>query len=92
MLPFGLQSAPKIVTDAMEWSLWQRSVENVNYHLDDFITMGPPDSTARACALASLCTDLGVPLAIDKLEGPSSHIAFWAMRLTPKPGFCPASR
>lgn len=46
-LPFGLRSAPKTFTavaDALQWVMHQNGVTVVDHYLDDFITMGPPDS------------------------------------------------
>ena len=76
MLPFGLRSAPKIFTavaDALEWIIRQNGVTLVDHYLDDFITMGPPGS--ETCGqnldrILAVCRELGVPLAMDKLEGP----------------------
>ena len=75
MLPFGLHSAPIIFTavaNAMEWMFRQQGVSTIDHYLDDFIIVGPPRS--RVCGRAldlilGMCEDLGVPLALDKLEG-----------------------
>ena len=83
MLPFGLRSAPKIFTavaDAIEWVIRQRGVANIDHYLDDFVTMGPPDSEACARALDLIvrtCEELGVPLAAEKMEGPASRLIFF---------------
>ena len=48
MLLFSLRSAPKIFTavaDALEWIILQRGITAVDHYLDDFVTMGPPNST-----------------------------------------------
>ena len=42
MLPFGLHSAPKIFTDALNWILCRASIGHVFHYLDDFIILGPP--------------------------------------------------
>ena len=82
MLPFGLRSAPKIfsaVADALEWCVGQRGVEYIFHYLDDFLTMGPPDSSMcedNLRTLERLCEHLGVPLASDKREGPSPVLVF----------------
>ena len=78
-IPFGLHSAPKlfnVLNDLLAWSMENVGVAGVSYliyYLDDYLTMGPPHS--KVCqqnmdTFISLCTELGVPLAPDKLEGP----------------------
>ena len=47
--------------------------------MDDYLTMGPPASTVcqhNVDTLVSLCANLGVPIATDKLEGPSTSLSF----------------
>ena len=82
MLPFGLRSAPKIfnaVADALEWCITKAGVQVLYHYLDDFVVLGPPGS--EECAehlqiLKRVCNDLGVPLAPEKQEGPSTCITF----------------
>ena len=80
MLPFGLRSAPKIfnaLADALEWCVASRGVVNIFHYLDDFAVVGPPDSESchqDLITLKQVCTELGIPLAIDKEEGPSTTI------------------
>ena len=87
MLPFGLRSAPKIFTavaDALEWCIHQRGVDGIFHYLDDFLVMGPPDSDTCKCSLDLLiseCHSLGVPLAPEKLEGPSSVLIFLGIEI-----------
>ena len=82
MLPFGLQSAPKIfnaVADALEWCVKQEGVEFLFHYLDDFAVVGPPNSRACHHALDTLkiiCAELGVPLAPEKQAGPSAITTF----------------
>ena len=81
-LPFGLWSAPKIFTaiaDALEWCMAKEGVQAVYHYLDDFIVLGPPRSevcTENLQILHKVCNDLGVPLAPEKQEGPSTIITF----------------
>ena len=45
VLPFGLQSAPKIfnaVADALEWIVRHRGAGEIDHYLDDFIYYRPP--------------------------------------------------
>ena len=46
--------------------------------------MGQTDSTGchnHLTTIKEVCQDLGIPLAIEKLEGPSQHITFLGMTL-----------
>ena len=80
MLPFGLRSAPKIFTalaDALEWCVTQQGVRYVFHYLDDFVVLGPPGTVICANSLEMLervCTQLGVPLAPEKKDGPASRL------------------
>ena len=66
LLPFGLQSAPKIFTtvaDALEWVIKQWGVAQVYHYLDDFITLGEPgkDICARNLRIIpQICEELGL--------------------------------
>ena len=82
MLPFGLRSAPKIfnaLADALEWCISKEGVEWIFHYLDDFTVLGGPG--AEQCAqslhiLQTVCRELGVPLAPEKQEGPSTTLEF----------------
>ena len=54
-------------------------------YLDDLLmTMGQVDSTAyhnHLTTIKEVCQDLGIPLAIEKLEGPSQCITFLGITL-----------
>ena len=75
-LPFGLHSVPKlfnILADLLEWILWHHGVSL--HYLDDYLTKGPPNT--QVChqnfrLLIELCAVLGIPLALEKLKGPST--------------------
>ena len=75
-LPFGLRSAPKIFTavaDGLEWVVRKKGVGLIEHYLDDFIVMGGPDSATCSQSLDTLtstCTELGIPPARHKQEGP----------------------
>ena len=87
MLPFGLRSAPKIFTavaDALEWIVRRKGVQHIDHYLDDFIILGPRGALDCAQALDTVlraCTDLGVPLAMEKLEGPTECLTFLGIEL-----------
>ena len=86
-LPVGLRSAPKIVcalSDALEYILLQAGISSCLHYIDDFLTLGAPDS--QECAhnlrvLTDICKVLGIPLAIEKIEGPSVCIIFLGIEL-----------
>ena len=49
------------------------------YYLDDFVTIGRPDSEEchlHLQALCEVCQRLGIPLAGEKVEGPSTCLTF----------------
>ncbi len=79
-LPFGLRSAPKIfcaVSDALEWILLQAGISSCLHYIDDFLTLGAPDSPECERNLQTeTCRLLGIPLAIEKIEGPIRRIIF----------------
>ena len=82
MLPFGLRSAPKIFTavaDALEWCITKKGAKQLFHYLDDFAIIGPAESDECQRSLDTLiqtCTELGVPLAKDKQEGPTCVVTF----------------
>lgn len=74
MLPFGLRSAPKNFT-AM--CIRQREVCFIAHYLDDFMTFGPPGSSEcqrNVQVILDTCKELGVPLADEKQEGPTTKL------------------
>ena len=81
ILPFGLQSAPLILTalaDALQWIMTNRGVSPVFNYLDDFITLGAPLSPQcqiNLDGISQTCDDTGTPLEEEKCEGlpQSSH-------------------
>ena len=87
-LPFGLRSAPYIfnsVADMVEWILLNNyNIPALVHYLDDFITVGPPDSPichqSLATALA-VCKRLGLPLHPKKCEGPASALTILGIHL-----------
>ena len=86
-LPFGLRSAPKlfnILADLLSWISQQRGVTFVMHYLDDFLLIGPPSSPICQHNLdifTQTCADLGVPLASEKVEGPSTQLTFLGILL-----------
>ena len=81
-LPFGLRSAPKlfnILADLLEWILQQQGVSSCIHYLDDFLTIGPPESFScqrNLDTIKHVSEWLGIPLALEKVEGPSTSLKF----------------
>ena len=81
-LPFGLRSAPKlfnILAEFLAWIVRQSNVSFLIHYLDDFLTMGPPSSPVCQHNLDTIiqtCDYLGVPLALEKVEGPLTTLPF----------------
>ena len=86
-LPFGLRSAPKFFTalaDALQWCFQQSGVTWVGHYLDDFITVGPPDSPEcqhNLNTMLALCQRLGDPSAPSKCAGPATKMVFLGFEL-----------
>ena len=86
-LPFGLRSAPKIfnaLADAIEWVLCARGVKYVRHYLDDFILLGPAGTnlcTRDVEMVLDTFQELGVPVAENKLVGPSTCITFLGIEI-----------
>ena len=86
-LPFGLRSAPLIFTalaDGLQWVLEQRGVSYIAHYLDDFITIGPPNSNQcfrNLHIITETCRELGIPLAPHKLVGPTTCIVFLGIEI-----------
>ena len=82
VLPFGLRSAPKVfnaIADALEWIMWRKGIDHSLHYLDDFLFIGKPQSGECEVALQvalSVCTELGVPIASDKVVGPHTELEF----------------
>ena len=87
VLPFGLRSAPLIFTglaDALQWIMEKNGVRNVFHYLDDFITLGPagaPTCQKNLEGIIRICEQTGVPLDVEKSEGPSPVLTFLGMEL-----------
>ena len=83
-LPFRLRSAPKllnVLADLLSWILTQK---RISHYLDDFLLLGPPGSSACANNLAAIKevrSTPGIPLALEKVEGPSHSLTFLGITL-----------
>ncbi len=82
VLPFGLRSAPNIfsaLADGLIWIMHSKGVDPSIHYLDDFLLLGPPGSLACKEALSKtlkMCCELGVPVAEERTEGPSTALTF----------------
>ena len=88
VLPFGLRSAPFIITsitDLVEWILvHNHGMDFLHHYLDDFFTLVPPLSQMCHYYLRTyvhLCQRLGLPLYPDKLEGPATCLTILGIEL-----------
>ena len=81
-LPFGLRSAPKlfnILADLLSSIVEQHGVFLSLHYLDDFLTMGLASSTLyqeNLDTFQQVCEELGIPLATEKINGPSTSLTF----------------
>ena len=81
-LPFGLRSAPKlfnILADLLQWIAQVEGTSCIMHYLDDFLLLGPPESEVCQNSLdiiQRICKDLGVPLALEKVDGPTPTLSF----------------
>ena len=86
-LPFGLRSAPKIfnaVADALQWMAEQHGIHDIWHYQDDYITCGARDSGEcgfNLQMLLDICRHLGIPLAEEKIEGPTTCLTFLGIEL-----------
>eukprot|EP00111_Clytia_hemisphaerica_P014519 TCONS_00042745-protein len=86
-LPFGLRSSPLIFNtfaDALTWILVHKfHISAIIHYLDDFFVCAPTKQgcQAKVNAILSLFRFLGVPVADDKLEGPSQCLVFLGIEI-----------
>ena len=87
VLPFGLRSAPFIfncLAEAVEWLARDGGVSHVHHYLDNFFVAGSPSSnecSQHLATITSLCGTLGIPLAEDKLAGPTTCLEYLGILL-----------
>ena len=86
-LPFGLRSAPLLFTalgDAIQWVAEAKGVSWLGHYIDDFVTVGEPNSgtcSENLDILKGVCKAAGMPLEEEKEEGPSTAITFLGLEL-----------
>ena len=68
-----------ILADLLSWAAQKAGVLYLIHYLHDYLTTGSPLFHVCQCDVdifTSLCKDLGVPLATDKLEGLTTSLFF----------------
>ena len=81
-LPFGLRSAPRlfnVLADLLSWITRLRGVSFSIHYLDNYLTVGPASSPTCQRNLDIFKTtfrQLGIPLALEKVEGPTTCLTF----------------
>ena len=87
-LPFGLRSAPAIfnsLADLFHWCLVNNwNVLDLLHYLDDYFTLGPPNSdicASRLRAIDRAANEIGTPLSPDKCVGPTTCLVFLGIQL-----------
>ena len=89
-LPFDLRSAPKLFNNLaalLSWIVEAKGVSPILHYLDDFLILAPPSSNTCLTNLNTVkevCSQLGIPLALEKLEGPSQSLTFLGIALDTK--------
>ena len=87
VLPFGLRSSPKLFTDfalASKLIMQARGVSYVDQYLDDFITVGAPNSYEchnNLSNMLSVCHDLGFAVNPSKLVDATTKLEFLGILL-----------
>ena len=88
VLPSGCRSSPSLFDDLskiLEYLIrTSGGMSNVLHYIDDFWWAAPKDSNACEITLTymrAVCAELGVPLAEEKTEGPSTKLTFLGIQL-----------
>ncbi len=87
VLPFGIRSAPKIfhaIADAAEWIVQDEGVGELYHYLDDFLLIGlsnSPECTGSLAILLTTFEQLALPVAPEKLEGPTTRLVFLGIEI-----------
>ena len=82
VLPFGLRSAPLVfsaVADALLWIMQQKGVSWAIHYIDNFLTIGPPDSSEclrNMLTMQETCARAGLPVEPTKSVGPATSLVF----------------
>ena len=87
-LPFGLRSSLYLFNEyaeALQWILHHNyGMSSLIHYPDDYFLTGPAQSSACATQLHQLlqgCAHLGIPVAMDKVDGPATSLTFLGLEL-----------
>ena len=64
---------------ALHWIMATHYAADLIHYLDDFLLAGPPGQPTCSESMETMlrvCERLGIPVALDKLEGPATTITF----------------
>jgi len=67
------------LADLVSWIAIQQGISCILHYLDDFLLVGPPHSSICQQNLETfihLCSDLGIPLVSEKIDGATTSLAF----------------
>ena len=73
-----------ILVDLLTGVLTRQGVTVILHYLDDFLTLGPPASNIcqqNLSIIQKVCASLGIPVALEKVEGPSTSLTFLGITL-----------
>ena len=86
-LPFSVRSAPSIFDNfarALHWILEHNYGTTLLHYLDDFLLLGPPGLPTCQDSMSTMlqvCQELGMPVAMEKSEGPATCLTFLGIEL-----------
>jgi len=86
-LPMGLSSSCQIfeeVSTAIQWiAQTHGNIKNMLHLLDDFLIIAPDRLSCQAdlSSFQKICSNIGVPLAPEKTEGPATCLSFAGIEL-----------
>lgn len=80
-LPFGLGSSCAIWEDYATTAQWivlhHTSVRRLCHYVDDYLVVSDPSAAKRESSeVLAIFSELGLPVALDKLEGPTTSLVF----------------
>ncbi|XP_055337903.1 uncharacterized protein LOC129587950 [Paramacrobiotus metropolitanus] len=88
VLPFGCRASPYVFEQfagAVHWIVSNRTgLVSMLHYVDDYFFAGKPGSNQCGTLMSTMtqtCSELGVPLAHDKTEGPATQLTFLGIRL-----------
>ena len=82
LLAYGqpLKYLANAVADALQWIIRERGVEFVDHYLDDFVIVGRPESKECTDGMGTamkVWEEVGTPVALEKLDGPTMCLDFF---------------